>query len=62
MRLVDGEIKFPCGQIEIGKREYIPELKDVYLIEGQVTFPDGTIKKGTWTYDATKNTMVFSPN
>ena len=32
------------------------------LVEGEVTWPDGTMKKSTWTYNATENDMVFSPN
>jgi len=31
------------------------------LVDGEVTWPDRTIHKGTYTYNTTKNTMIFDP-
>ena len=60
MMVVEGTIS-KKGFIENGKWDYISEIKIMHLVEGEVTRPDGTMKQGTWTYNESKNDMVFSP-
>ena len=36
--------------------------KVLLKLDEAMTWPDGTVQKGTCTYNATKNTMVFSPS